>query len=77
MSLPFKGRNLPSVMPGDKETDTEMCGNIMKPGNRIWRSPCPRTKPRKWGKLPMNEYTEKDTTPAATIADRFKSESES
>jgi hypothetical protein len=50
-----------------------MCGDIMKPGNRIRRNPCPRTKPRKWGKLPTNEYTEKDTTPTIAIIDRLRS----
>jgi hypothetical protein len=45
----------------------------MKPGNRIWCSPCPGTKLRKWEKLPTNEYTEKDVTPA----DRLKFGSES
>jgi hypothetical protein len=54
-----------------------MCGDIMKPGNGIRRSPCPGTKPRKWGKLPMNEYTEKDVTPAAAITDRLRIGSES
>jgi hypothetical protein len=42
MILPYKGRNLPSVMPGDEETDDGMCGDIMKRGNRIQHSPCPR-----------------------------------
>jgi hypothetical protein len=77
MSLPCKGRNLPSVMPDDEETDAGTCGDIMKPGNRIRRNPCPGMKPRKWEKLPMNEYTEKDVTPAAVIADRLKIGSES
>jgi hypothetical protein len=54
-----------------------MCGDIMNPGNRIQRSPCPGTKPRKWGKLPTNEYNEKDITPAAVIADRLRIGSES
>jgi hypothetical protein len=74
MSLPCKGRNLPSVMPGDEEIDTEICGDITKLGNGIWRCPCPRTKPRKWGTLPTNKYTEKDATPAATITDMLRSE---
>jgi hypothetical protein len=72
MSLPCKGRNLPSVMPSNEETDAETCGDIMKPGNGIRRSPCPGTKPRKWEKLPMNEYTEKDITPTAVIADSLR-----
>jgi hypothetical protein len=45
MSLPCKGRNLPSVIIDDKEIDAEMCGDIMKPGNGIRRSPCLGTKP--------------------------------
>ena len=77
MSLPCKGMNLPSVMPDDKETNAEMCDDIMKLGNGIWRSPCPGTKPQKWGKLPTNEYTEKDATLAVTIADKLRSESAS
>jgi hypothetical protein len=47
MSLPCKGRNLPSVMLGDKETYTGTCGDIMKPGNRIRHSLCPEKKPWK------------------------------
>jgi hypothetical protein len=65
------------MMPGDKETDAEMCGDIMKPGNGIWRSPCLGTKPQKWEKLLTNEYTEKDVTPAALITDRLRIGSES
>jgi hypothetical protein len=69
MSLSCRERNLPSVMPGDGETDAEMCGDIMKLENRIQHNPYPGTKPRKWGKLPMNEYTKKDATPTAAIAE--------
>jgi hypothetical protein len=64
------------VMPGDGETDAEMCGDIMKPEDGIRRNLYLGTKPRKWGKLPMNENTEKDATPVAAIADRLRSESE-
>jgi hypothetical protein len=53
-----------------------MCGDIMKPENRIQRNPYLGMKPRKWGKLPMNVYMEKDATPIAAIADRLRSESE-
>jgi hypothetical protein len=77
MSLPCKGRNLPSVTPSDEETNAKTCGDIMKPGNGIQRSPYPRMKLRKWEKLPTNEYSEKDITPAAVIADRFKIGNES
>jgi hypothetical protein len=54
-----------------------MCGDIMKPGNGIRRSPCPRTKPQKWRKLPKNEYNEKDVTPAVVITDTLRIVSES
>jgi hypothetical protein len=64
-------------MPRDEETDAEMCDDIMKPGNGIRHSPCPGTKPRKWGQLPTNEYTKKDVTPTAAIADRLRIGSES
>jgi hypothetical protein len=77
MSLPCKGRNLTKVMPDDEETGAEMCGDIMKPGNGIRCSLCPRTKPQKWGKLPTNEYNEKDETSTAVIADRLWIGSES
>jgi hypothetical protein len=66
----------PSVMPGDGETDAGMCGGIMKLGNGTQHNLYPRTKLRKWEKHLMNEYTEKDATPAAVIAKRLKSESE-
>jgi hypothetical protein len=72
MSLPCKGRNLPSVMPGDRETDTGTFDDIMKPGNGIQHSPCPETKPQKWEKLPTNECTEKGVTPVAVIASKLK-----
>jgi hypothetical protein len=72
MSLPCKGRNLPNVMPGDGETDTGTCGDIMKLGNGVQRSSCPETKPRKWEKLPTNECIEKGVTLAAAIADKPK-----
>jgi hypothetical protein len=77
MSLPCRGKNLPNVMPGDRETYTKMCGDIMKPENGIRCNPCPGTKPLRWEKLPMNEYTKKDATPAAAIADRLRSKNES
>ena len=73
----MQGEHPPQRDAGDKETDVETCGDIMKSGNGIWRSPCPGTKPPKWGKLLTNEYTEKDVTPAAVIADRLRIESES
>jgi hypothetical protein len=65
------------VMHGDEETGTETCDDIMNPRNEIRRSPCSRTKPQKWEKLPTNECTEKDVTPAAVIADRLKIGNES
>jgi hypothetical protein len=77
MSLPCKGRILPSVMPSDEETDVGTCGDTMKLGNMIWHSPCPRMMPQKWEKLPTNEYIEKDITPTVVIADRLKIGSES
>jgi hypothetical protein len=72
MNLPCKGRNLPSVMPDDEETDAGMCGGITKPGNGTRCNRYPRTKLWKWEKLLMNEYTNKDATQAAAIADRLK-----
>jgi hypothetical protein len=72
MSLPCKGRNLPSVMLGDTETKAETCGGIMKPVNGIRHSPCPEMKPRKLEKLLTNGYTEKGFTPTVVIADRLK-----
>ena len=72
MNLPCKGRNLPSVMPGDREMSIGMCDDITKPGNGTRRNPYPGTKLQKWEKLLMNEYSEKDATPAATIAYRLK-----
>jgi hypothetical protein len=77
MSLPCKGRNLPRVTPSDEETNVGTCGDIMKPGNRIQRSPYLGMKLRKWEKLLTNEYTEKDITPTTVIADRFKIGNES
>jgi hypothetical protein len=54
-----------------------MCGDIMKPGNGIQHSPYPKTKPRRWEKLPMNECTEKGETPAAALTNKLKIGSES
>jgi hypothetical protein len=72
MSLPCKGRNLPSVKHGDGGTDTRTCSDIMKSGNGVWRSPYPETKPQRWEKLLTNEYTEKGVALAAVIADKLK-----
>jgi hypothetical protein len=47
MSLPCKGKNLPSMKHDDVGTDVGTCGDITKLGNRIRRSPCPVTKPQK------------------------------
>jgi hypothetical protein len=47
----------------------------MRLGNRIRRSPYPRTKLQKWEKLPTSEYTEKDGTLAAVITDKLRTES--
>jgi hypothetical protein len=77
MSLPYKGRNLPSVKLGDGEIDAGTCGYIMMPGNGIRRSPYPGMKPQKWEKLLTNECTKKGVTPAAAIVDKLKIESES
>jgi hypothetical protein len=70
----MQGRNLPNMMPGDGETDTKMYGDIMKPENGTRRNPYLGTKLQKWEKLLMNEYTEKDATPAIAITDRLKNE---
>jgi hypothetical protein len=77
MSLPCKGRCLPSVKRGDGGTDAGTCGDIMQPGNRIRRSPYTETRPHKWEKLSTNEYTEKGVTLAIAIADKLKTGSES
>ena len=75
MNLPCMGRNLPSVMPGDRETDAGMCGDIMKPENGTQCNPYLETKPQKWETLLMNEHTEKDATHVVVIADKLKKES--
>jgi hypothetical protein len=75
MNPPCRGRNLPSVMASDGETDDGMCGDIMKPENRTQRNPYLGTKPQKWEKLLMNDHTKKGTTPASAIVVMLKSES--
>jgi hypothetical protein len=77
MSLPCKGRSLPSAKRGDRGTDAEMYGDIMKSGNGIRHILYPETKPQRWDKLPMSECTEKGVTLAAAIADKLRTESES
>jgi hypothetical protein len=74
MSLPCKGKNLPSVKRGDGETDAGMYGDIMRPGNGIWHSPYPKMKPRRWEKLPMSECTEKGVTLTVVISDKLRTE---
>ena len=74
MSLPCKGKNLPSVKHDDGGTDTRTCGGITMLGNGIRRSPYPETKPQKWEKLHTSEYTEKGGTLAAVIADKLRTE---
>jgi hypothetical protein len=48
MSLPCKGRNLPSVRHDDGGTDTGTYDDTTKLGNRIRRSPYLMTKLQKW-----------------------------
>jgi hypothetical protein len=45
MSLPCKGKNLPSVKHDDGGKDAGTCGVIMRLGNGIRHSPYPGTKP--------------------------------
>ena len=71
----MQGEEPPSVMPNNRETDAGMCGDITKPDNETQRNPYLEMKPRKWERLLVNEYTKKDATPAAMIADRLKNES--
>jgi hypothetical protein len=75
MSLPCKGKNLPSVKRDDRGTDVKTYGDIMKLGNKIRCSPYPETKPQKWEKLLTSECTEKGGTLAAAIANKLKTES--
>jgi hypothetical protein len=77
MSLPCKGKNLPSVKHDDGGTDDGTYGDITKLGNGIRRSRYPKTKPQKWEKLLTSECTEKGETLAAAIADKLRTESES
>jgi hypothetical protein len=77
MSLPCKGRSLPSAKRGDGGTDTKTYNDIMKPGNGIRHSPYPEMKPQRWEKLPMSECTEKGVTLIATITNKLRTESES
>jgi hypothetical protein len=77
MSLPCKGKNLPSVKRGNRGTDVGTYNDIMKLGNGIRRSPCPEMKPRRWERLLMSECTEKGVTLATAIADKLRTGSES
>jgi hypothetical protein len=77
MSLPCKGKNLPSVKHDNEGTCVGTCGDIMKLGNGIRRSPYPKTKPQRWEKLPMSECNEKGVTLAAAIVDKLRTGSES
>jgi hypothetical protein len=65
------------VKHGDRGTNAGTYGDIMKPGDRIWRSSFQETKPQRWERLTMNECNEKGLTLAAAIADKLKIESES
>jgi hypothetical protein len=77
MSLPCKGKNLPSVKRGDGGTDAGTYDDITKLGNRIRRSPYPETKPQKWEKLSTSGHIEKGETLAVAIADKLRTENES
>jgi hypothetical protein len=77
MSLPYKGKNLPSAKHGNGGTDTGTYDDIMRPANGIRRSLYPEKKHQRWEKLLMSECTEKGVTLAAAIADKLKTESES
>jgi hypothetical protein len=69
------GKNLPSAMLGDGETDVETCGDIMKPKNGIRHNPSLRTKPRRWGKPMMKEHIENDASLAAATAVKLRNAS--
>jgi hypothetical protein len=77
MSLPCKGKNLPSAKRNDGGTDTGTYGDITMLGNGIQRSPYLATKLQKWEKLPTSKYIEKGETLAAAIAEKLKTENES
>jgi hypothetical protein len=77
MSLPCKGKNLPSVKRGDGGTDAGTYDDITKLGNRIRHSPYPVTKLQKCEKLPTRGYTEKGETLTTTIADKLRTENAS
>jgi hypothetical protein len=77
MSLPCKGKNLPSVKHSDGGIDARTCGDIKRLGNGIQRSPYPRKNPQKWEKLSMSECTEKGETLAAAMADKLRTENDS
>jgi hypothetical protein len=71
------GKNLPSVMLGDGETDAETCGDIMKSENRTRHNPSLRTKPERWGRPLMKEHIENGATPIAVTAVKLRNASES
>jgi hypothetical protein len=77
MSLPCKGKSLPSVKHDAGGTDAGMYNDITKLGNGIQRNLYPEMKPQKWEKLPTSECTEKSETLAHTIVDKLRLESES
>jgi hypothetical protein len=77
MSLPCRGKSLPSVKRSNGGTDAGTYGDIMKLGNWIRRSPYPETKPQRWEKLPMSEFTRKGVTLTAAIADKLRTVNES
>jgi hypothetical protein len=75
MSQPCKWKNLHIVKRGDGGTDVGTCVDITRLGKGTRRTLYPGTKLQKWEKLPTSEYTEKDGTLAAVIADKLRTES--
>jgi hypothetical protein len=75
MNPPCWGRNLPSAMLVDGETDAETCDDITKPENETHHIPSLWMKPQRWGKPPTKEHIENGTTPTTAIAVRLKNES--
>jgi hypothetical protein len=67
------GKNLLSGKLVDEGTNAVTADDIMKPENKIRRSPCHEMRSRRWEKLQMNESSGREGIPADVIVGKLKS----
>jgi hypothetical protein len=75
MNPPCWGKNLPSAMLGNGETDAKTCDDIMKSENGTRHNLSLRTKPERWRRPLMKEHIENSATPITVTAIKIRNAS--